>query len=45
MLVMNAEISASVTTPAETVIAQNARDKTEKNGLETKRTASCALFS
>jgi hypothetical protein len=45
MLVTNAEISASATTPAETVIARNARDGTEKNGLKTgNRTASCALF-
>ena len=33
MLATNAEISASATTPAETVIAQNVREKTEKNGL------------
>jgi hypothetical protein len=46
MLVMNAEISASATTPAETVIARNVRDGTEKNGLKTgNRTASRALFS
>ena len=45
MLVMNAEISASATTPAETVIAQNAKDGTEKNGYKTgNRTASCAFL-
>ena len=34
MLVMNVEISASVTTPAETVTAQNAKDGTEKIGYK-----------
>ena len=33
MFATNAEISASATTPAETVIAQNAKDGTENNGL------------
>ncbi len=34
MLVMNVEISASVTTPAETVTAQNVREKNENTGLK-----------
>ena len=34
MLVMNAEISASVTTPAETVIAQNVKDKNRENWIK-----------
>ena len=34
MLVTNAEISASATTPAETVIARNAKDGTEKIGYK-----------
>ena len=38
MLVMNAEISASATTPAETVIAQNAKDGTENNWIQTRET-------
>ena len=34
MLATNAEISASATTPAETVIARNAKDGTEKIGYK-----------
>ena len=34
MLAMNAEISASATTPAETVIARNAKDGTGNNGYK-----------
>ena len=38
MLATNAEISASATTPAETVIARNAKDGNREDWIQTRET-------